>query len=155
MTKNRRLIAVVGALAAVALLVGAAVTRTSAAWTDAAVVAAQATSGTWAGDESTCEVVSVSTGEVVGSCSVDAVTIGEQWPQGMRFAVTIGSFNPSGDVQARVTVDMSTVLPDWNWSASGVQMDNAVSLSWSAPTLTFTTVPWHGSPFGGTVYLTA
>lgn len=155
MTKNRRLIAVVGALAAVALLVGAAVTRTSAAWTDAAVVAAQATSGTWAGGESTCEVVSVSTGEVVGSCSVDAVTIGEQWPQGMRFAVTIGSFTPSGDVQARVTVDMSTVLPDWSWSASGVQMDNALSLSWSAPTLTFTTVPWHGSPFGGTVYLTA
>lgn len=154
MTMNRRLIAVVGALAAVVLLVGTTATRTSAAWTDVAAFAAQATSGTWESGENMCEVVSVSTGEVLGSCSVDAVTIGERWPQGMRFAVTLGSFEPSGDVQARVSVDMSKALPDWDWSASGVQMDNALNLDWSAPVLTFTTIPWHGSPFGGTVYLT-
>ena len=148
----RRLLAAAGALVAVVLVVGTTANPTTASWTDGAVFAAQATSGTWDSGH-TCEVVSVSTGEVVGSCAVDSVTIGDRWPQGMRFNVALTSFEPSADVQARVTVDMSKVSTEWDWSAGTVQMDNAWSSTWAAPILTFTTMPWHTSPFGGTFYL--
>jgi hypothetical protein len=153
MTMSRRLIAVVGALAAVVLLVGMAATRTSASWADAAVFAAQATSGSWDSGENTCQVVDVNTGEVVGSCAVDSVTVNDQWQHGMRFTVTVSGFQPGTDVQAQIRVDMSKFLPDWDWSASTVQMDSAQSVDWSAPILTFTTYPWHASPFSGTVHL--
>lgn len=152
--RRRRLIAAVGVLVAGVLIIGTTATRTSASWADGATFAAQVTSGTWAtaGGDS-CEVLSVSTGEVVGTCNVDGVTFMDPWAQGTRFSVAVSGFQPAADVHLRVTVDMSRYSTGWDWSAGFMQMDSAQSVEWSAPVLTFTTYPWGTSPFSGTFVL--
>ncbi|WP_122817937.1 hypothetical protein [Nocardioides pantholopis] len=148
---GRRLLAAIGALGAVVLVVATTATPTVAGWTDGAVFAAKATSGTWAteGGDS-CEVLDTTTGEVVGTCTVDGVTFSDGWAQGTRFSVAVSGFQPSNDRVARVSVDLSQYSSAWDWAAGSVQMDSAQDVEWSAPVVTFTTYPWGFSPFTGT-----
>lgn len=159
-TRPRLLAAAVVMFMAVVLVVGSAVSRTSAAWADQATFAAQVSAGTWSGDSGgsgdSCEVLSVSTGEVLGTCTVEKVHNLGEWPQGMRFAVEISGVVLDGEQQARVTVDMSKAgfTREWDWSAGSVTMDYVADYDWSAPHLTFTTARWNdGGPHGGTFSL--
>ncbi|MDM8086432.1 hypothetical protein QUV83_16795 [Cellulomonas cellasea] len=162
-TRPRLLAAAVGMLVALVLVVGSAVSRTTAAWADQASFAAQVSAGSWSGGSGgsgatgdSCEVLSVSTGEVLGACAVEQVHNLGEWPQGMRFAVEISGLVLDGEQQARVTVDMSKAgfTREWDWSAGSVTMDYVADYSWSAPYLTFTTAQWNdGLSFGGTFNL--
>ncbi|MBC2932178.1 hypothetical protein [Nocardioides sp. zg-1228] len=148
---RRRLLAAMGTLVAVALIVATTADRTVAAWSDGAVFATRATSGTWAtaGGDS-CEVLDNATGEVVGTCTVDDVRFDAGWENGTRFYVTVGGFQPSSDRVARVSVDLSEHSSDWDFTRGFAQMDSGQDVTWSAPVITFTTYPWGAPPFSGT-----
>lgn len=162
-TRRLRLVAAaVGILMALVLVVGSAMNRTTAAWADQASFAAQVSAGSWSGDSGDsgesgdrCEVLSVSTGEVLGPCAVEKVNNLGEWPDGMRFSVEISGLDLNGEQQARVTVDMSRAFArEWDWAAVSVEMDYVANYSWSAPYLTFTTAQWNdGHSFGGTLRL--
>ena len=158
-TRLRHLAAAAGILMALVLVVGSAMNRTTAAWTDQASFAAQVSAGSWSGDSGDsgdrCEVLSVSTGEVLGPCAVEQVHNLGEWPDGMRFSVEISGLDLNGEQQARVTVDMSRAFTrEWDWAAVSVEMDYVADYSWSAPYLTFTTAQWNDSQsFGGTFRL--
>ncbi|GEL95873.1 hypothetical protein [Cellulomonas composti] len=156
MTRSRRLLTAIVALAAAVLVVAPAALRadeTSAAWTNSAYAVSGASSGSWSsGPTSSCVVLTAAGVEKPGAtCTVTGVT-GQDWGDGAvrphrRSHVTV-SYTLTGYVwtdYVRFTGSLApAVAADWLWSTTAVTNESgAVSVDATArPVVTLRSESW-------------